>query len=326
MATQRKRRRGTTTEHSTFTGALGEVTLDTDRDGLVVHDGLLAGGFPIPNAREVQSGKFTAKDAGGTADAITLTLDEVPAAYAKYQAFRFAASANNTGPVTINVNSLGVKNVKKLDSDQAKVALAADDIVSGRIYTIVYDGTEFVISGAGLGSAAGSGLVVLEVLSATSVATAEFTAFDNATYDAYIIDLIARPASNGQSLNIRLSNDGGSTYHSGLSDYAWAVAGTNVAGVGTNSTDPDDSEIQTNQASGTAADDALQLRVVITRPGTAHARVIFYGFGHAGGDAPSCFFGGGTVNETDVDAIQFLFSSGNIEVLEGVMYGVPNSA
>jgi len=47
MATEVKRRRGTTAEHSTFTGALGEVTVDTTKDTLVVHDNSQVGGFPL---------------------------------------------------------------------------------------------------------------------------------------------------------------------------------------------------------------------------------------------------------------------------------------
>jgi len=41
-------RGGTTSEHSSFTGALREVTVDTTKDTLVVHDGSTAGGFAIP--------------------------------------------------------------------------------------------------------------------------------------------------------------------------------------------------------------------------------------------------------------------------------------
>ena len=44
-ATQVQFRRGTTTQHNTFTGALGEVTLDTDKDTLIIHDGSTAGGI-----------------------------------------------------------------------------------------------------------------------------------------------------------------------------------------------------------------------------------------------------------------------------------------
>ena len=40
-------RRGTTAETNTFTGAEGEVTVDTTKNTLVVHDGVTAGGHPL---------------------------------------------------------------------------------------------------------------------------------------------------------------------------------------------------------------------------------------------------------------------------------------
>ena len=47
MATQVQFRRGTTGEHSAFTGAVGEVTVDTEKKILCVHDATTAGGFPL---------------------------------------------------------------------------------------------------------------------------------------------------------------------------------------------------------------------------------------------------------------------------------------
>lgn len=47
MSTAVKLRRGTTVQHSTFTGAEGEVTVDTTKDTVVVHDGSTVGGFPL---------------------------------------------------------------------------------------------------------------------------------------------------------------------------------------------------------------------------------------------------------------------------------------
>lgn len=47
MSTQVQFRRGTTAEHSTFTGVVGEVTVDTTKDTAVVHDGSTAGGIPL---------------------------------------------------------------------------------------------------------------------------------------------------------------------------------------------------------------------------------------------------------------------------------------
>jgi hypothetical protein len=47
MSTQVQLRRGTTAQHETFTGALAEVTVDTDKMSLVIHDGTTAGGHPV---------------------------------------------------------------------------------------------------------------------------------------------------------------------------------------------------------------------------------------------------------------------------------------
>jgi hypothetical protein len=47
MAKLLRLRRGTTTQHNTFTGAEGEITVDTTKDTAVVHDGTTAGGHPL---------------------------------------------------------------------------------------------------------------------------------------------------------------------------------------------------------------------------------------------------------------------------------------
>ena len=47
MSTQIQRRRGTTSEHSSFTGAAGEITIDSTKNTVVVHDGSTQGGFPL---------------------------------------------------------------------------------------------------------------------------------------------------------------------------------------------------------------------------------------------------------------------------------------
>ena len=47
MATRIQFRRGTSSQHASFTGAVGEMTVDTDKDVVVVHDGSTAGGFEM---------------------------------------------------------------------------------------------------------------------------------------------------------------------------------------------------------------------------------------------------------------------------------------
>ena len=53
MSTAVQRRRGTTAQHASFAGLEGELTVDTTKDTLVIHDGSTAGGRPL--LREDQS-------------------------------------------------------------------------------------------------------------------------------------------------------------------------------------------------------------------------------------------------------------------------------
>ena len=55
MSTQIQRRRGTTSEHSTFTGAAGEITIDSTKNTVVVHDGSTQAGFPLAKESDVPS-------------------------------------------------------------------------------------------------------------------------------------------------------------------------------------------------------------------------------------------------------------------------------
>jgi len=72
MPTQLQIRRGTSTEHNSFTGAAGELTVDTTKDTVVVHDGSTAGGFPLARANGSNlSGNLDV----GTVTADSLTVD-----------------------------------------------------------------------------------------------------------------------------------------------------------------------------------------------------------------------------------------------------------
>ena len=77
MATAIQRRRGTTAQHSSFTGIAGEITVDTDKNTVVVHDGSLAGGFPLAHAdslglrNRLMNGDFSVAQRGTTFDSTT---------------------------------------------------------------------------------------------------------------------------------------------------------------------------------------------------------------------------------------------------------------
>ena len=65
MPTQIQLRRGSTVQTSTFTGAAGEITVDTDKKIVVVHDGASAGGVPLARGNHAQAA-FDAANATST--------------------------------------------------------------------------------------------------------------------------------------------------------------------------------------------------------------------------------------------------------------------
>mgnify|MGYP001273708420 CR=1 FL=1 len=67
MPTQVQFRRGTTTQNESFTGAVGELSVDTTLDTIRVHDGSTAGGFRLAKYSEITSGDTTGNAATATA-------------------------------------------------------------------------------------------------------------------------------------------------------------------------------------------------------------------------------------------------------------------
>ena len=77
----------------------------------------------------------------GSANTQALAIDAQLAAYATGQVIKFIAGFTNTGAMTININSIGTKNVKKPNGAD----ITGADIIAGKIYLLAYNGTDFVI-------------------------------------------------------------------------------------------------------------------------------------------------------------------------------------
>ena len=94
----------------------------------------------------------------GSANTYTLTLNAAYTALFDGLFFRTSFNVANTGAVTLNVNGIGATTVQDRDGN----ALVADDIVTGAVYDVMYDGTVFrllnvfgVIGGADVITTAG---------------------------------------------------------------------------------------------------------------------------------------------------------------------------
>lgn len=107
------RRGGTTAQHSTFVGLGREITVDTDKHTLVVHDGATAGGFPLAKAADVVSSvspTFTGVPTAPTAPAGTNTTQLATTAFVRAlgdgkMPSTGIATAVTFGEVTVTGNS-----------------------------------------------------------------------------------------------------------------------------------------------------------------------------------------------------------------------------
>lgn len=83
----------------------------------------------------------------GTADAITITTTGTHTALSTGLRFIFKAGADNTTAVTLNLDAIGAKAIRKI-SGGTDVALVAGDLKSGRRYDVVYDSAANSAAGA----------------------------------------------------------------------------------------------------------------------------------------------------------------------------------
>lgn len=150
---------GTTTPVSTYTSRSGAAfntnPIVLDSAGRTPAEIWLEGGvlykFVLKDSTFVQIGSYdnipAVNDPTTTNNLITvagtnaLTGLAIPPleGYAAGAQYTFIAQNTNTGPVTLDIDSLGVKSVTKFGT----TPLAAGDIVAGAMTLVEYDGTQF---------------------------------------------------------------------------------------------------------------------------------------------------------------------------------------
>jgi hypothetical protein len=89
-----------------------------------------------------QSGSYWFGDSTGNGTAYELNLTPPATALSEGMFVYVKADVVNTGPATINVNSLGQKNIKKIDGSDLKPG----DIPADGLVTLMYDGTNFQLA------------------------------------------------------------------------------------------------------------------------------------------------------------------------------------
>lgn len=186
MSVQIQQRGASAATQNARTLAAREIDIDTTNKRVAVHDGSRTGGYHMANYFDIQNQSFSYIGASGT-NAITATYAPVPSAYTAGQSFKFKAANTNTGAVTLNVNSLGAKNVYKRDKASGTlVALVAGDIIQNGIYTVDYDGTQFQLISDPASVSGGVAFKAYLGVTGTSYSTAKLQLdteyFDTGTY------------------------------------------------------------------------------------------------------------------------------------------------
>lgn len=95
----------------------------------------------LQTAKAIQSGKLNYAVAGGTADALTVTLNPALTSYAVGMHLHVKIAATNTGAATLNANNLGPLPIQTLRGAD----IAAQDLPINAIVTLVCTGTTWTL-------------------------------------------------------------------------------------------------------------------------------------------------------------------------------------
>ena len=228
MAKLLKLRRGTTSQHSSFTGAEGEVTVDTDKETLVVHNGSSAAGFPlaresaITSKADLASPDFTT-DITLKAQAPVKFEDDSGGEYVGLKAPTGVTSYTVTLPATAPSNGQVLKATSATalgwSADTALTLVDEDDFSSNSATAVPsqqsakayitatsqpLDADLTSLAGCQTGSAAALALLTsteVEVLDGATVTTAELNILDGVTSTAAELNILDGVTSTAAELN-----------------------------------------------------------------------------------------------------------------------------
>jgi hypothetical protein len=247
MATQVQFRRGTTSQNNAFTGAQGELTIDTDVYALRIHDGSTAGGKVVPTLTATQT--FTNKTFGsgntwngtaiglaygGTGAAITAAAGAVAYSTGSALALSLAGtsgqvltSGGTSGPTWVNASSLS--------TGTATTATLATNIAGGSAGYLMYqtdtNTTGFIEPGSSgfVLRSTGSSTAPGWVSSALTVGSTPLQVGDRATSFAGVTSVIMGNGSHGNGTVGTITGTGPWTATiTGISSTAGIMVGQNI--------------------------------------------------------------------------------------------------
>jgi hypothetical protein len=227
-----------------------------------------------------------------------------------------ASSATVSNEITLGNSSVNSLRIPGLQSGAS----------SGDVLT--YDGSKLALA-----TPAGGGSLTF-ISSATASSSASINIALTGGYDIYELHILtARPATDGAESYLRTSTNAGSSFDSGSSDYSWTYqyaydnAVARVDSTDTSGGPATAAQIELYQNVGNGIDEFFSAVIRIIKPSAARYTTLDFN-----GNCISQYGNSVTVNgmgvrrsAADVDAIQFLFSTGNITSGQFVLYGLSTS-
>ena len=198
-------RRGTTTQHNSFTGLLGEVTVDTDKKTLVVHDGSTTGGFPLARegaASTASTGTFTSNvTVGGTFNVTSTSTfnDDVAIVGDLGMTGHIIPSANVTydlgsptmmwRDVYVGPGSLYINGSKVLEDNSGTIRMSADL------------GQNIKIESTGTGALQLVGGAGIQVLGEINAVTGDIQLGDHLDMQSNLVKNVSAPVTGTDAAN-----------------------------------------------------------------------------------------------------------------------------
>lgn len=236
----------------------------------------------------------------------------------------------NDGPVTLNVDSVGSKDILDIDGN----ALDAGELVAGRDHLIYYDGTAFRLLANGSApppTIAQPGPVKIDQVVVTSPTSAiVFATGLNTTYDHYTIK-IAKLKSANDDVRVQLQVGTGAGPIFQTSNYNWSALG-HANGSAVNAGGGSQTSIGlSNQGGGTdglgnAAGEDFDCDINFTKPTATDFQLFRFqcAFRRANGDHVVSWNGAGYHTTAEaITAVRINLSSGNITEAVATLYGWP---
>lgn len=228
-------------------------------------------------------------------------------------------STSNTYDVYVNGAAKSLLHTGSSVDDLNDVTVSAAS--SGQV--LAYNGSAWV-------NAAG-GITLLDTQSVSGAAAVNFTTGIGSTYDEYEIRFYnIAPATDGVNWLLRVSEDSGSTYKSGASDYEYANEGVTSSAANADDYAQNATSIKLNgsDTAGNATNEVGKGIIRFSSPaGTSQQKFFTYEFGYKNTSGVLIRVGGsgiykGTTNA--INAIRILASSGN---MTGTfkLYGIKSS-